>query len=198
MGTKSRRLVDDWLTDDGLTLLECWARDGVYMNEIAARMEVSPATLSKWRTEYPEINKALKTGKELVDYKVENALLKAALGFNTKEIKVTIGKQVKNGQVFEITKETTTREVAPNVTACLAWLNNRKPEQWRRNRDTFFNEDDNDSDLKVTIIRGSKEEENDNVNREIKIEKKKASSDSYDAQEGNNDKDYWPDDWEEE
>lgn len=171
MGEINQSLVDTWLDDDHLMLLECWARDGIYYDEIAERIGISRTTLLQWRKKYPEINKALNTGKDIIDYKVENALLKAALGYTTQEIKVTIGKQVKNGQTFMITKETITKEIAPNVTAALAWLNNRKPEQWKRNRDNFFDENSEDTNLKVTIVRGP--DKNEETNQEITIEKDK-------------------------
>lgn len=202
MGLKNKSLADEWLTDDALLLVNCWARDGIYMQEIANRIGISSATLSQWRNKYPLFDEALRTGKEIVDYKVENALLKAALGFTTKEIKVTIGRRQINGQWVDVTKETTTKEVAPNVTAALAWLNNRKPEKWKRNRDLFFNEEDTDANLKVTIVRGPQKDAGDtedNTNKEIMIEKVKNDS-GQSGDSGNNkenDKDYWPDDWEE-
>ena len=174
MGKERDSKVDYWLTDDGLILIEAWARDGYLLNEIADRMGIERYTLSKWRKRYPEIAQALNTGKELVDYKVENALLKAALGYTTKEIKVTLGKKVVNGEVFEVLKETTTREVAPNVTACMAWLNNRKHDQWKRNRDKVLELDEEDSNINITIVRGPKEDSlGDNVNQEVNFQPKK-------------------------
>ena len=166
MGKQNESPVDYWLSDDGLILIEAWARDGYTLSEIATRMGVARYTLSKWRQRYPEITKALNTGKELIDYKVENALLKAALGYTTKEIKVTLGKKIVSGEVFEVLKETTTREVAPNVTACMAWLNNRKHDQWKRNRDKVNDLDEEDSNINITIVRGPKQDDlGDNVNQ---------------------------------
>ena len=212
LGKERDSKVDYWLTDDGLILIEAWARDGYLLNEIADRMGIERYTLSKWRKRYPEIAQALNTGKELVDYKVENALLKAALGYTTKEIKVTLGKKVLNGEVFEVLKETTTREVAPNVTACMAWLNNRKHDQWKRNRDKVLELDEEDSNINITIVRGPKEDSlGDNVNQEVNFQPKKQEqtkteeSDEkehevkdQEVDEDVEDLDYWPDDWEEE
>ena len=115
---------------------------------------------------------ALKSGKEVVDYRVENALLKCALGFETKEITVTLGKQKKGDQWFNITKETKVKEFAPNVTACLAWLNNRKPDIWKRNRDNVAEVDDEDNDDKITIVRGKGSDLDDNVNTETTLDSK--------------------------
>lgn len=198
LGKERDSKVDYWLTDDGLILIEAWARDGYLLNEIADRMGIERYTLSKWRKRYPEIAQALNTGKELVDYKVENALLKAALGYTTKEIKVTLGKKVVNGEVFEVLKETTTREVAPNVTACMAWLNNRKHDQWKRNRDKVLELDEEDSNINITIVRGPKEDNlGDNVNQEVNFQPKK-QEDTKVEESDEKDLDYWPEDWEDE
>ena len=198
MGKERDSKVDYWLTDDGLILIEAWARDGYLLNEIADRMGIERYTLSKWRKRYPEIAQALNTGKELVDYKVENALLKAALGYTTKEIKVTLGKKVLNGEVFEVLKETTTREVAPNVTACMAWLNNRKHDQWKRNRDKALESDEEDSNINITIVRGPKEDNlGDNVNQEVNFQPKKQEQTKAEESD-EKDLDYWPEDWEDE
>lgn len=169
MGVKNKSDVDYWLTDDGLLLLECWSRDGMKLKDIAANMDISSSKLSQWRNQYEEIDEALRSGKEVVDYRVENALLKCALGFETQEITVTIGKQQKGGKWFTITKETKIKEFAPNVTACLAWLNNRKPDIWKRNRDNVVEVDDEDNDIKITIVRGKENDLEDNVNEEVTL-----------------------------
>lgn len=69
-----------WLTADGLTLLEGWARDGLTDEQIAANCGITATTLYDWKNRFPEISEALKKGKEVVDYEVENALLKKAMG----------------------------------------------------------------------------------------------------------------------
>lgn len=199
MGKVNESKVDYWLTDDGLILIEAWARDGYLLDDIAQRMGIERQTLYTWRKKYPEIARALNTGKELIDYKVENALLKAALGYTTKEIKVTLGKKMLNGEVYEVLKETTTREIAPNVTACMAWLNNRKHDQWKRNRDKVLEMDEEDSNINITIVRGNPKQDNlgDNVNQEVKFEPKKEEQVEVNSVD-ENDPDYWPDDWKDE
>lgn len=196
MGNINESKVDYWLSDDGLTLIEAWARDGCILEEIANKIGVQRYTLSKWRKKYPEIQKALSVGKELIDYRVENALLKSALGYTTKEIKVTLGKKMLNGEVFEVLKETTTREVPPNVTACMAWLNNRKHDQWKRNRDKVIEMNEEDQNINITIVRGPKNEMGDNVNQEVNFKPKEQKETKEVVDE--TDVDYWPDDWEDE
>lgn len=68
-----------WLEPDGLTLLEGWARDGLTDEQIAHNVGITAKTLYEWKNKFCEICEALKRGKEVVDYRVENALLNKAL-----------------------------------------------------------------------------------------------------------------------
>ena len=68
-----------WLTDEGLTLLCGWAKDGLTDEQIAHNCGVSMATFYEWKKKYPDFSEALKNGKEVVDYQVENALYQKAL-----------------------------------------------------------------------------------------------------------------------
>lgn len=72
-----------WLETDGLTLLEGWARDGLTDEQIASNVGIGVRTLYEWKEKYPQILQALKKGKEVVDYQVENALLNNALDGDT-------------------------------------------------------------------------------------------------------------------
>ena len=72
-----------WLTEEGLLLLERWARDGLTDEQIAHNIGISISTLNNWKNKYVEILESLKKGKEVVDYAVENALLKNALKGDT-------------------------------------------------------------------------------------------------------------------
>lgn len=154
MGAKYDSKVDKWLTDDGLLLLQCWARDFTY-GDIAEKIGIAYKTLVDWRKKYPEIDEALQKGKEVVDYQVENALLKVALGFSTTETKTIISPPDKYGN-RKIRVEKTEKEIPPNPTAIMCWLNNRKPEQWKRNRDNVLSTDDKDNKITVNIIQHGK------------------------------------------
>lgn len=71
-----------WLDSDNLILLEGWARDGLTEEQIAKNMGVSRSTLNEWKKRYSDISDALKKGKDVVDFEVENALLQSALNGN--------------------------------------------------------------------------------------------------------------------
>ena len=88
-----------WLTEDGKTLIQGWARDGLTDEQIANNIGITRKTLYEWMKKYGDICDTLKKGKEIVDYQVENSLLKEAL--------------------------------KGNVTACIYWLKNRRPDKWR-------------------------------------------------------------------
>ena len=151
--TKNECIATEWLEEDNLMLLECWARDGYTFQDIANCIGISISTLRAWRVQYPEIDSALKKGREIIDYKVENALLKSALGYKTKEVKVTT--TIRFGKTVETIKEVTDKEQAPNVSAIQCWLYNRLPNKWKKNRDQLIELDDEDTKIQVTVTRAS-------------------------------------------
>lgn len=75
--------INEWLEKDNLILLEGWARDGLTFEQIANNIGINVTTLRDWRKKEPTISAILKKGREVVDYEVENALLKSALEGNT-------------------------------------------------------------------------------------------------------------------
>jgi transcriptional regulator with XRE-family HTH domain len=74
--------IDEWLEQDKLILLEGWARDGLTYEQISNNMGIDTSTLWDWRKKDSNISNALKKGREVVDFEVENALLKNALSGN--------------------------------------------------------------------------------------------------------------------
>ena len=74
--------INEWLEQDKLILLEGWARDGLTQEQIAHNMGIGLTTLKEWRKKEPTIETTLKKGREVVDFEVENALLKSALEGN--------------------------------------------------------------------------------------------------------------------
>lgn len=117
-----------WLTTEGLILIEAWARDGLTDEQIASNIGITRSTLFEWKKKYSDISDTLKRGKEIVDIQVENALLKRALGYQYKEVK-TEEYETEDGPGKRVT--TTMKEVAPDTTAQIFWLKNRRPEVWR-------------------------------------------------------------------
>lgn len=119
---------DEWLENDNLTKIEAWARDGLTEEQISKNMGIAYSTLKVWKNKHSAISAALKRGKEVVDIEVENSLLKAAKGYFVDEEKTYISEV--NGVVTK-RKEITKKYIAPNTTAQIFWLKNRKPIEWR-------------------------------------------------------------------
>lgn len=74
--------LNDWLEEDKLILLQGWARDGLTNEQIAQNIGINPKTLYDWKNKESKIRNILKDAREVVDYQVENALLKNALEGN--------------------------------------------------------------------------------------------------------------------
>lgn len=151
-------IVDKWLEDDNLLLLESWTRDGYTDLDICKRIGINKDTLVKWKNLYPEIADALSKGKELIDYKVENALLKSALGFKTKEVKITT--IMRYGKVVETQTEHTEKEQVPSVPAIQMWLYNRQRDKWKNMNaaKNVFDDMEEDTSIEITVKRASKNE----------------------------------------
>lgn len=98
--------------------------------QIADKIGVSVTTLYNWKNKYPQIDKALASGKDIADAKVENALFKRAIGYTYEETK----REGARGGAAKIT--VTTKTVPPDVTAQIFWLKNRKPDRWREKVET--------------------------------------------------------------
>lgn len=78
---KTKRIAK-WEEAENLVKLEGWARDGLSMEQIAHNMGISKQTLYRWQDTSSYICDAIKKGKEVCDYMVENALFTSAIGGN--------------------------------------------------------------------------------------------------------------------
>ncbi|WP_239733865.1 helix-turn-helix domain-containing protein [Mammaliicoccus sp. M-M49] len=125
----------DWITVEGLTKIQGWARDGLTDEQIAHNIGCSRSTLYVWIKKYTDISDALKRGKEVIDRQVENALLKRALGYETVETTKERVFDEFTGEYKKVETKEVTKFVAPDVTAQIFWLKNRKPSEWRDKRD---------------------------------------------------------------
>ncbi len=106
---------------------------------LARFFKVSRSTINLWKHDHPEFSDSIKKGKDFYDsHVVERSLLKRALGYSVKER--VRERQIKPGQAstdeepleFEmvLTKEVT-KHIPGEVTACIFWLKNRRPDRWR-------------------------------------------------------------------
>lgn len=128
------------MKEDGLKRIEGWARDGLTEEQIAKNMGICYETLRTWKSSFSAISEAIKRGKAPVDFEVESALLKRALGYEYEET-ITEIYETPDGSTRKHIKKVM-RHIAPDVTAQIYWLNNRRPDKWR-NRKAVENEQPN-------------------------------------------------------
>lgn len=118
-------IYEQWEKDgelkDKLILIQGMAREGLTQQQIANNLGISIDTLIENKKKYSEFNDALKKGKEVIDFEVENALLKRALGYEYEE------ETYENGILTKKVK----KHVPPDTTAQIFWLKNRKPNNWK-------------------------------------------------------------------
>ena len=122
-----------------LMLIEAWARDGLTEQQICNNLDISQESLIQYKKEYSELSEALKRGREVIDVMVENALLKAAIGYDYHEEEINKA----TGEIVALQ-----RTAHPNTTALIFWLKNRKPKQWR---DKHELEHSGDLSIKVAL-----------------------------------------------
>lgn len=115
---------DKWkqiMDNTKLILVEGWKRDGLSDEQVAKNLGISYTLLKKWKKKYPAFLTAIKKGKEVSDYELENTLHKRATGYYYTEETVT-----NKGEVVEVT-----RYEHPNPTALIFALKNRLPDKYR-------------------------------------------------------------------
>lgn len=114
------------LTDDVIRVAKKMAEIGATEKEISEAIGVEPVTIWRWKQDSEEFCSALKVGKEKADSRVEQSLYQRALGYSHPE------DHISNYQ-GEVTITPTIKNYPPDTTACIFWLKNRKPEQYRAN-----------------------------------------------------------------
>jgi hypothetical protein len=102
------------------------AKLGATDMEIADFFEVDVRTVNRWKISFPEFCQALKAGKDVADDKVIRSLFQRATGFEHEAVKIFMPANATEPI------HTNYREfVVPDTTACIFWLKNRRPDEWR-------------------------------------------------------------------
>lgn len=100
---------------------------------LADFFEVTVQTINSWKVQFPEFLESLKNGKEPADDRVERSLFQRAVGYSQEEDDI---RTVSTGNgCSEIVITPTIKHYPPDTTACIFWLKNRRPDQWRANPD---------------------------------------------------------------
>ncbi len=92
--------------------------------DLADFFGVSDRTIYRWAAEHTAFCQALKAGKAVADERVERSLYHKAVGYTFDSEKVF-------QHQGEIVRTKTREHVAPDTTAAIFWLKNRKSAEWR-------------------------------------------------------------------
>ena len=119
----------EWLEPDKLILLQGWRRDGLRYDQIANNMGITEGTLYAWIDKYPDIKEALKKGEEVMVYEVENALYKAAIGYDVTETDQT--ETIYPDGTKVVAKHARKRHIPASIGAICFILKNRRSDKWQ-------------------------------------------------------------------
>ena len=100
-----------------------WVCEEMSEAQIAQRLGIGCRTLKKYKEEHDELGEIFITERERIIARVEEALLKRAVGYTYTERKV-----VDKGDKVEET--TTEKEMPPDLNAILILLKTYSPEKW--------------------------------------------------------------------
>jgi len=101
---------------------------GATIEDLAKFFDVSIESVKRWAIAHDEFRSALKTGREAADERVEQSLYRRAIGYSFEAVKIMQDK----GMAIVVPY---TEHVPADVTACIFWLKNRRPDEWREKRD---------------------------------------------------------------
>lgn len=92
--------------------------------DLADFFEVNTSTIWRWSSRHEEFCSALKNGKDAADDRVERSLYQRAIGYEHDAVKIF---QDKGEPLIVPYRE----KMAPDTTACIFWLKNRRKGEWR-------------------------------------------------------------------
>lgn len=98
--------------------------------EMADFFGVSVRTLHRWKLEYPSFCHSLTISKEVADERVSRSLYHRAIGYEQEAVKIFMP-----AGAAEPVYAPYTERIAPDTTAAIFWLKNRRPDLWRDQKD---------------------------------------------------------------
>ncbi|MBK5242064.1 transposase [Clostridium sp.] len=116
--------------------IQKWCEEGLTNDIICQRLGIPESTWYDCQKNNAVLLELVHASKSVIDTKVENALLKTALGYEYEEIKTVI-EEDKNGKK-RTRIEKTKKYMPPNPTAQAFWLKNRKRDEWSERKEIIF------------------------------------------------------------
>lgn len=73
---------EEWLEPENLVRLHGWKMQGLTDEQIADKIGIAHRTFERWKAEHSQIRQAIKGGKEVANFVIENELYKKAKSGN--------------------------------------------------------------------------------------------------------------------
>lgn len=122
-----------------LDLVEQLAASGLTNEDIADRFNVPERKFNGWVTKYPELTRALRTGRREMILKVENTVYGLAIGapnvqtIEVKKRRKVVGKEEDGTPIYKLVVDEKVYKKGPNLEAAKYLLENRDSKRWKRN-----------------------------------------------------------------
>lgn len=97
---------------------------GATDKDLARAFEVTEKTINTWKQKHRSFLQALKAAKEEADARVVESLFKRATGYEHTDVHFT-------SYEGEVTATEYIKRYPPDTVACIFWLKNRRPQDWR-------------------------------------------------------------------
>jgi len=132
MGRRSKY----YIIQENIEKIKEWARAGFTNEEIYKSLKLSKDTFYQYLKKYPDFSDTLKNEKSIADYVAVQSLYKRVTGYeyteeHTEYITDDKGKKILGVKSLKKVK----KQIAPDVTAQIFWLCNRKRDIWKRMND---------------------------------------------------------------
>jgi hypothetical protein len=97
---------------------------GATNDDLARFFHVSPGTIDNWIARHADFATAVKSGRVAADARVARCLYDRAVGYEQRSERAVLVR----GELRTVAQ---TVHHPPNVQACIFWLRNRRPREWR-------------------------------------------------------------------
>lgn len=139
------------------------ALGGATDREMADALGVAVRNFHRWKIAYPALAAALKLGKTVPDDNVERSLYNRAMGYSFEAEELFVDRL---GQEHRMP---CVKHIPPDVTACIFYLKNRRPDEWRDRQEihhTLTSADD---------LRAARERARQSLDRSVVAEQSRAA-----------------------
>lgn len=124
--TRDRRGRPDEYSSDYARMAQVHCKLGATDDDLADLFEVSTQTIRKWIARHKDFAEAVKTGQlEVFGPRVVRSLAQRAIGYAVDTVEAKV---MRDGSIIRYSVR---KHYPPDVTACIFWLKNRDPENWR-------------------------------------------------------------------